>query len=47
MGYILNLLPHRDTFTAFANRADPDQGTAWSVSTLFAYGNMIYGGPDK
>ena len=32
-------------FKAFANRADPDQaalvGAALSVSTLFAYGNMI------
>ena len=33
-------------FNAFANRADPDQAAiiraAWSESTLFAYGNMIY-----
>ena len=31
--------------TPFKNRADPDQAalvrTAWSGSTLFAYGNMI------
>ena len=34
------------TFNTFANRADPDQAAlvraAWSGSTLFAYGNMIY-----
>ena len=33
-------------FNAFANRADPDQAAlvraAWSGSTLFAHGNMIY-----
>ena len=33
-------------FSPFANRADPDQAAlvraAWSGSTLFAYGNMIY-----
>ena len=33
-------------FNPFTNRADPDQAAlvraAWSVSTLFAYGNMIY-----
>ena len=32
-------------FKTFANRADPDQAAiiraAWSVSTIFAYGNMI------
>ena len=33
-------------FTASTNRADPDQAAlvraAWSESTLFAYGNMVY-----
>ena len=33
-------------FNTFANRAEPDQAAlvraAWSGSTLFAYGNMIY-----
>ena len=33
-------------FNALANKADPDQAAlvraAWSGSTLFAYGNMIY-----
>ena len=33
-------------FSTFANRADPDQAAlvraAWSGSTLFAYGNMLY-----
>ena len=39
---LFNPVHHRD---AFAIRADPDQAdllrAAWSVSTLFAFGNMI------
>ena len=29
------IVPHRDAFNSFANRADPDQ------AALFAYGNVI------
>ena len=42
----LTLYPIETPFDAFANRADPDQAAlvraAWSVSTLFAYGNMTW-----
>ena len=43
--YNLTLYLIETPFNAFANRADPDQAAlvraAWSVSILFAYGNMI------
>ena len=43
---LLTLYPKGTSFNAFVNRADPDQAAleraAWSGSTLFAYGNMLY-----
>ena len=43
---VLTLYLIEKLFNAFANRVDPDQAAlvraAWSGSTLFFYGNMIY-----